>query len=48
MFGWLCDKEIESLRDQYARETNPAKLKAIAEALQVRVTQYPGERRPPR
>ena len=28
MFGWPCDKEIESLRDQFARETNPAKLKA--------------------
>ena len=41
MFGWPCDKEIESLRDQYARETNPAKLKAIAEAVQVRVTHYP-------
>jgi len=41
MFGWPCDKEIESLRDQYARESNPAKLKAIAEAVQVRVTQYP-------
>jgi peptide/nickel transport system substrate-binding protein len=41
MFGWPCDKEIESLRDQFARETNPAKLKAIAEAVQVRVTQYP-------
>ena len=41
MFGWPCDKEIESLRDQFARETNPAKLKGIAEAIQVRVTQYP-------
>jgi peptide/nickel transport system substrate-binding protein len=41
MFGWPCDKEMESLRDQYARETNPAKLKAIAEAVQVRETQYP-------
>jgi peptide/nickel transport system substrate-binding protein len=41
MFGWPCDKEIESLRDQYARETNPARLKAIAEAVQVRATQYP-------
>jgi peptide/nickel transport system substrate-binding protein len=39
--GWPCDKEIESLRDQYARETDPAKLKAIAEAAQVRATQYP-------
>lgn len=41
MFGWPCDKEIESLRDQYARETNPAKLKSIAEATQARVAQYP-------
>ena len=41
MFGWPCDKELESLRDQYARETNPAKLKALAEAVQVRETQYP-------
>jgi peptide/nickel transport system substrate-binding protein len=41
MFGWPCDKEIESLRDQFARETNPAKLKGIAEAVQVRVSQYP-------
>jgi peptide/nickel transport system substrate-binding protein len=41
MFGWPCDKEIESLRDQYARESDPAKLKAIAEAVQVRVTHYP-------
>jgi peptide/nickel transport system substrate-binding protein len=41
MFGWPCDKELESLRDQYARETNPAKLKAVAEAVQVRETQYP-------
>src|SRR6266540_4361249 len=39
MFGWPCDKEMESLRDQYAREVNPAKLKAIAEAVQVRETQ---------
>ncbi len=41
MFGWPCDKEMEALRDQYARETNPAKLKGIAEAVQVRETQYP-------
>jgi peptide/nickel transport system substrate-binding protein len=43
MFGWPCDKEIENLRDQYARQTDPARLKAIAEAVQVRVrvTQYP-------
>jgi peptide/nickel transport system substrate-binding protein len=41
MFGWPCDKEIESLRDQYARETDPARQRAIAEAAQVRLTQYP-------
>jgi peptide/nickel transport system substrate-binding protein len=41
MFGWPCDKEIESLRDQYAKETNPARLKPIAEAVQMRVAQYP-------
>jgi len=41
MFGWPCDKEIETLRDQYARETDQGKLKVIAEAAQVRETQYP-------
>jgi peptide/nickel transport system substrate-binding protein len=41
MFGWPCDKEIESLRDQFAKETSPAKQKQIAEAAQVRATQYP-------
>jgi peptide/nickel transport system substrate-binding protein len=41
MVGWPCDKEIERLRDQFARETSPAEQKAIAEAVQVRVTQYP-------
>jgi peptide/nickel transport system substrate-binding protein len=41
MFGWPCDKELESLRDQFARETNPAKQKALAEATQVRETHYP-------
>jgi peptide/nickel transport system substrate-binding protein len=41
MFGWPCDAEIEKLRDTFARETDPAKQKAIAEATQVRVTEYP-------
>jgi peptide/nickel transport system substrate-binding protein len=41
MFGWPCDKEIESLRDQFARETDPGKQKAIADAVQVRATHYP-------
>ena len=41
MFGWPCDAEIEKLRDQFARETDPKEQKAIAEAVQVRITQYP-------
>jgi peptide/nickel transport system substrate-binding protein len=39
LFGWPCDPEMEKLRDQFARETDPAKQKAIAEAVQVRATQ---------
>jgi len=38
MFGWPCDPEMEKLRDQFARETDPAKQKAIAEAVQMRAT----------
>ena len=37
--GWPCDQELEMLRDQYARETDPAKQKQIAEAIQVRAIQ---------
>ena len=33
MFGWPCDADMEKLRDDFARETDPAKQKAIAEAL---------------
>jgi peptide/nickel transport system substrate-binding protein len=40
-FGWPCDAEIERLRDAFAKETDPAKQKAIAEAVSVRVTEYP-------
>jgi peptide/nickel transport system substrate-binding protein len=36
MFGWPCDAEIEKLRDEFARETDPGKQKAIADALQMR------------
>jgi peptide/nickel transport system substrate-binding protein len=36
LFGWPCDVEMEKLRDQFARETDPAKQKAIAEQVQVR------------
>jgi len=39
MFGWPCDAEIERLRDQFARETEPIRQKEIAEAVQVRNTQ---------
>src|SRR5918994_3412910 len=35
-FGWPTDPEMEKLRDAYARETDPAKSKALAEAAQVR------------
>jgi peptide/nickel transport system substrate-binding protein len=41
MFGWPCDEQIEKLRDQFARETDPAKAKQLAEAVQQRVTEYP-------
>jgi peptide/nickel transport system substrate-binding protein len=39
MFGWPCDQEMEKLRDQFARETDPKKQKEIAEAAQARNTQ---------
>ena len=41
LFGWPCDPEIEKLRDQFAREADPAKQKAIAEAVQVAWAQDP-------
>jgi peptide/nickel transport system substrate-binding protein len=41
MFGWPCDEQIEKLRDDFARETDSAKQKAIVEALQKRVAEYP-------
>jgi len=40
-FGWPCDAELEKLRDAYAKETDPAKQKQIAEAVQLRVLEYP-------
>jgi peptide/nickel transport system substrate-binding protein len=40
-FGWPCDAELEKLRDAFARETDPAKQKAIAEAVQLREIEYP-------
>ena len=35
-FGWPNDPEMEKLRDAYAKETDPAKSKALAEAVQLR------------
>ena len=35
-FGWPADPQIEDMRDQFARETDPAKQKQIAEAIQKR------------
>jgi peptide/nickel transport system substrate-binding protein len=35
-WGWPKDAEIERLRDQYAREPDPAKQKQIAEQVQIR------------
>jgi peptide/nickel transport system substrate-binding protein len=40
-FGWPCDAELERLRDTFAKETDPAKQKAIAEAVQLREVEYP-------
>lgn len=40
-FGWPCDAELERLRDAFAKETDPAKQKAIAEAVQLRAVEYP-------
>jgi peptide/nickel transport system substrate-binding protein len=38
MFGWPCDADMEKLRDQFARETDPAKQKEFAAAVQVHNT----------
>jgi peptide/nickel transport system substrate-binding protein len=35
-FGWPSDPEMEKLRDQYAREGDPAKQAALAETIQLR------------
>ena len=38
-FGWPCDPEMEKLRDAFARETEPAKQKEIAEKVQMRAAE---------
>ena len=35
-FGWFSDETIEALKRQFAEETDPAKQKALAEAIQLR------------
>ena len=40
LFGWPCDSDLEGLRDAYARETDPAKRRAIAEQVQLRAIEY--------
>ena len=45
-FGWPCDAELEELRDAFAKETDPAKQKAIAEAVALRAAEYPDARLP--
>ena len=36
LFGWPCDAEIEKLRNEFAKATDPAKQKEIAEKVQMR------------
>jgi peptide/nickel transport system substrate-binding protein len=40
MFGWPCDAQMEKLRDDFARATDPAKQKEIAEAVQLRQAEH--------
>ena len=41
-FGWPCDEKLEKLRDDFSRETDSAKQKAIAAAIQNRIiNEYP-------
>ena len=41
LFGWPCDEKMEQLRDAFARETDAAKQKAIAEQVQLRYIEIP-------
>lgn len=36
-FGWPCDEEIEKLRDQFARESDPLRQKELVEKIQNRI-----------
>jgi peptide/nickel transport system substrate-binding protein len=39
--GWPCDEKIEKLRDDFARTTDSAMRKELAEALQIRLAEFP-------
>ena len=39
--GWPCDARIEELRDAFAKTTDPARRKELADAVQLRVSEYP-------
>jgi peptide/nickel transport system substrate-binding protein len=41
MFGWPCDETIEKMRDQFAKETDPAKQKQIVVDLQKYWVEHP-------
>jgi len=41
LFGWPCDEQIQTLRDEFSREPDPAKQLALVEQLQRRVAEYP-------
>jgi peptide/nickel transport system substrate-binding protein len=41
LFGWPCDEQLQKLRNDFAHETDPAKRKEIAEAVQEREITYP-------
>jgi peptide/nickel transport system substrate-binding protein len=40
--GWACDKHMEELRDQWARETDPARVKEIDRQLQLEAMKLVG------
>lgn len=39
LFGWPCDAELEKLRDDFARASDPADMKAIADKVQMRAVE---------
>ena len=39
LFGWPTDPKMEELRDQYARKTDPSKVRDLAKAVQDRAVE---------